>query len=111
MDAVYYSEILHGFLKSPHEKKIAFAVENIEYRFKNGAIGLHALSFSTQSGQLVGVMGGSGAGKSTLLNILNGSNPPSKGNVLINGLNLHGEQEKLEGIIGNIPQDDLLFED
>ena len=56
-------------------------------------------------------MGGSGAGKSTLLNILNGSNAPSKGNVLINGINLHRESEKLEGIIGNIPQDDLLFED
>lgn len=111
MDAVYYSEILHRFLKSSEEKKITFAIENIEYRFKNGAIGLHTLSFTTSSGNLVGVMGGSGAGKSTLLNILNGSNAPSKGNVFINGMNLHHEQEKLEGIIGNIPQDDLLFED
>jgi ABC-type multidrug transport system ATPase subunit len=111
MDAVYYSEILHAFLKSPHEKKISFDVDNIEYRFKSGTIGLHALNFATASGKLVGVMGGSGAGKSTLLNILNGSNPPSKGNVLINGINLHNESEKLEGIIGNIPQDDLLFED
>src|SRR5436853_657020 len=111
MDAVYYSEILHGFLKSSHERKIEFFADNIEYRFKNGAIGLHTLSFSTKSGKLVGVMGGSGAGKSTLLNILNGSNPPSKGNVLINGMDLHHEAEKPEGIIGNIPQDDLLFED
>src|SRR5258706_2186197 len=111
MDAVYYSEILHCFLKSPHEKQIIFSAENIEYRFKNGAIGLHTFSFSTSSGNLVGVMGGSGAGKSTLLNILNGSNAPSRGNVTINGINLHRESEKSEGIIGNIPQDDLLFED
>ena len=111
MNAVYYSEILHGFLKSSEEKKITFSAEDIEYRFKNDAIGLHTLSFSTTSGKLVGIMGGSGAGKSTLLNILNGSNPPSKGNVLINGINLHSEPEKTEGVIGNIPQDDLLFED
>ena len=56
-------------------------------------------------------MGGSGAGKSTLLNILNGNLTPQKGDVLINGINIHFEREKLEGIIGYIPQDDLLIEE
>jgi len=56
-------------------------------------------------------MGGSGAGKSTLLNILNGNNKPSRGKVLINGYDLHKEKEKLEGVIGYIPQGDFLIEE
>ena len=55
-------------------------------------------------------MGGSGAGKSTLLNVLNGSQAPTKGNVLINGKDIYKENIA-EGLIGNIPQDDLLIEE
>ena len=56
-------------------------------------------------------MGGSGVGKSTLLNVLNGNLKPQKGEILINGYNLYEEKEKLKGVIGFIPQDDLLLED
>ena len=110
-EAVYYSEILQLFLEQKHERKILFSTKNLEYRFKNGHLGLHSFNFSVESGNLVAVMGGSGAGKSTLLNVLNGSEAPSKGHVHINGINLHTERKKSEGIIGNIPQDDLLIED
>lgn len=110
-DPVYYSEILQHFLEQRQERKIIFSAQNLEYRFKNGHLGLHSFTFSVPSGNLVAVMGGSGAGKSTLLNVLNGSESPSKGHVHINGINLHTEKEKSEGLIGNIPQDDLLIED
>jgi ABC-type multidrug transport system ATPase subunit len=56
-------------------------------------------------------MGASGSGKTTLLNVLAGIEKPSKGEVLINGINIHTEQEKIEGVIGYIAQDDILFED
>src|SRR5688572_5262413 len=56
-------------------------------------------------------MGASGAGKSTLLHVLNGSEKPSKGQVLINGIDIHREPKKIEGVIGFVPQDDLLIED
>jgi ABC-type multidrug transport system ATPase subunit len=56
-------------------------------------------------------MGGSGAGKSTLLGILNGQRRPDRGRVLVSGIDLHKEPERLEGVIGYVPQDDLLFED
>ena len=46
-----------------------------------------------------------------MLNVLAGVEAPSKGEVLINGINLHKEPEKLEGVIGLIPQDDLLIEE
>ena len=56
-------------------------------------------------------MGGSGAGKSTLLHVLNGSDKPSQGEVLINGINIHLFPDQLEGVMGFVPQDDLLIED
>ena len=56
-------------------------------------------------------MGASGAGKSTLLHVLNGTEKPSKGHVLINGIDIHQSPEKIEGVIGFVPQDDLLIED
>jgi len=56
-------------------------------------------------------MGGSGTGKSTLLNILNGSNEISSGQIKINGFDLYAEKSKLNGLIGFVPQDDLLMED
>ena len=108
---IYYSDIVSCFLKDDSDDKIHFEVKDLEYKFKNGKIGLHPLRFSEDSGKLIGIMGGSGAGKSTLLNILNGNNKPSKGEVLINGFNLHKEKKRLEGVIGFIPQDDLLIEE
>ncbi len=108
---IYYSDIVGCLLKDISNTKIVFAVKEIEYKFKNGITGLHKLSFTENEGKLIGIMGGSGAGKSTLLNILNGNNAPSAGEVLINGHNLHKEKKELEGVIGYIPQDDLLIEE
>jgi ABC-type multidrug transport system ATPase subunit len=64
-----------------------------------------------ESGNLVALMGASGAGKSTLLHVLNGNEKPTQGQVLINGIDIHRNPEKIEGVIGFVPQDDLLIED
>ena len=55
----------------------------------------------------------SGTGKSTLLSLLNGNLKPQEGNILINGYDINNvkEKNKLKGIIGYIPQDDLLIEE
>jgi ABC transport system ATP-binding/permease protein len=36
---------------------------------------------------------------------------PTKGNVLINGFDIHNEKEKIHGVIGYVAQDDLLIEE
>jgi len=108
---IYYNDIISAFNFDKIKTSIVYEVNNIEYKFKNNVVGLHNMSFIEKSGKLVGIMGVSGAGKSTLLNVLNGVYKPSSGEVLINGLNLHTEQEQLEGIIGYVSQDDLLIED
>ncbi|MFI5203635.1 MAG: ATP-binding cassette domain-containing protein, partial [Flavobacteriales bacterium] len=91
--------------------RIVFKCDQIMYHFKGGKIGLHPLSFSEESGKLLGIMGGSGAGKSTLLNVLNGNYPPTQGKVTINGIDIHHEAHKIEGVIGYVSQDDLLIEE
>ncbi len=91
--------------------KLNFRAINLEFQFKNSSNGIYPFSFNEDSGQLIGIMGGSGVGKSTLLNLLNGNLMPRKGKVLINGYDVHHEKDKIKGIIGYIPQDDLLIEE
>jgi len=107
----YYSSIVAMF---EDEEKAASSVEfcgrNIDFRFDPGGdIGMHNLSFSLHSGQLVAIMGGSGVGKSTLLSLLNGSLIPQKGTVTINGHDINEPAAK--ALIGFVPQDDLLIEE
>ncbi len=108
---IYYSDVVAHFLADIDGSKISYEVENIEYKFPNGNVGLRNIGFSENQGKLIGIMGASGAGKTTLLNVLSGIDEPSKGSVLINGIDLHKEKDKLEGVIGLIPQDDLLIEE
>lgn len=90
---------------------LSFEVKNMGFKFKTGGIGLRNINIAEEQGHLIGIMGASGAGKTTLLNVLCGNEKPSEGEVLINGLNLHTQSEELEGVIGLIPQDDLLIEE
>ena len=108
---VYYSDVVAHFLADLTANKISFEVKNLDFKFPNGATGLRNISFTEGHGKLIGIMGASGAGKTTLLNVLCGLEKPCKGEVLINGINLHTDREKLEGVIGYIPQDDLLIEE
>ena len=106
---IYYSDVVSRYAEDKIKSKIVFAVRNVEYRFKNGKLGLHDISFTEYSGSLVGIMGASGAGKSTLLNVLNGSTPPTGGSVKINDVSIHTQKDEIEGIIGHVSQDDLLI--
>ena len=108
---IYYSDIIAQFLSETNDEKIEFTANNIEYEFSSGKKGLHDFTFKEESGRLVGIMGGSGSGKSTLLNVLNGNYPPSSGEIKINGIGLYESPKLLEGVIGFVPQDDLLIEE
>lgn len=108
---IYYSDVVSRYLEDTTFSKISYTASGIEYRFPNGDIGLRDINFSENHGKLIGIMGASGAGKTTLLNVLCGTSAPTQGEVLINGVNLHKSKKEVEGVIGLIPQDDLLIEE
>jgi len=109
---IYHWDITMLFLKEEFKSsRVVYEVNNLEYKFKSGEIGIHQMSFKGESGRMIGIMGASGAGKSTLLSVLNGTNPPSGGEVLINGISIHKDKDKVKGHIGYVSQDDLLIED
>lgn len=110
-EPVYYSDIVSLFLNENQEYKISFEANDILYKFPSGKIGLRDITIAEESGKLIGLMGASGSGKSTLLNVLNGNLQPSKGQVLINGIDIHKSHNETAGMIGYVPQDDLLIEE
>ena len=107
----YYSEIANSFSTKYDYTKLKFSVSNLEYTFPNGKKALHNINLEEKSGTLVGIMGASGAGKTTLLNTLCGLEKPSAGIISINEVDVFNSTELIDGLIGYIAQDDLLFED
>jgi ABC-type multidrug transport system ATPase subunit len=108
---IYYHDIVSKFLIGKDNIQLYFNAYDIEFKFDDGQNGIQTFNVSEESGQLIGIMGGSGVGKSTLLNVLNGKYPLHSGQITINGHDIHGDYEQLEGLIGYIPQDDLLIEE
>ncbi|SMO50871.1 ABC-type multidrug transport system, ATPase component [Saccharicrinis carchari] len=111
MPPVYYGKVSEVFVQKKESGRIMLKARDVVYKFNDKQIGIHAFSFTGRSGQLVGIMGGSGTGKSTLLNVLNGSYRMSSGSIHINGLDIHEQKEALKGVIGHVPQEDLLIEE
>ena len=111
--ALYYSDIIRHFISEHETSRLSFRAQNIEYQFPNGGLGLRDVNIVEGPGKLIGIMGASGAGKTTLMNVLAGIMKPSKGKIVINGIDIYSERdkEKIKGVIGYISQDDLLIEE
>lgn len=108
---VYYADVASRFFHASRKIQIDFTAKEISYRFKKSTNGIHPFSLTATSGELIGVMGGSGVGKSTLLNVLNGNLKLNDGQILINGFDLEKDHDALQGMIGFVPQDDLLIDE
>lgn len=109
--SVYYIDILNGYRSKLNANQINFLARDIEFKFPNSENGIHKFSFKAESGELIGVMGGSGAGKSTLLRLLSGNYTPKSGAVYFNGYDVLKSESEIKGIIGYVPQDDMLIEE
>lgn len=86
--------------------------EDVSFHY-NGAARykvLEDLSFSTEPGQVVAILGATGAGKSTLVNLIPRFYDPRSGTVKINGLDLRKvEEDSLLRGMGIVPQESVLF--
>jgi len=110
-DPIYFSTITNYFYETESAPQLTFEAKDINFFFKSGHQGLHDINIIEKSGNLIALMGASGSGKSTLLSVLNGNKKPHKGHVLINSISIHEQQDQLRGVIGYVPQDDLLIEE
>lgn len=62
-------------------------VKNVYFTYPSGVEALQGVSLKIRNGEFVAIMGQNGAGKTTLVKHFNGLLKPSKGNVLVDGIN------------------------
>ena len=73
---------------------------------------LHDISLTVRKGQTIALVGQSGSGKSTLVDLIPRYHDISEGEILIDGVNIKDLQiRSLRGIIGNVNQEAILFND
>ncbi len=108
---MYFSDIISQFSQDQSAHKLTFVADHVYHFFDDGTIAIKDFNFSSDQGKIVGILGSSGSGKTTLLNILSGLIQPRYGEIRINGISIFSPESDLEGVIGYVPQDDLLVED
>lgn len=108
---IFYSDIINKFLNESFTDSVTLIADINEHRHPNGKKALHSIYIHEKSGSLIGIMGASGSGKTTLLNVLSGNDKLSDGTILINGQPVSHDNKEIDGVIGFIPQDDLLIEE
>ncbi len=77
-------------------------VDSLYKNFKMGKIEVEVIkniSLTVEEGEFVSIMGPSGSGKSTLLYLMGGLDKPTKGSVLINGVNIAKLRDKKMSIM------------
>jgi ABC-type multidrug transport system ATPase subunit len=72
---------------------------------------LKDISLSVKPGEFVCVLGPSGAGKTTLVRALLGQLTPSKGEIRFGSLRVSGDSELLNGLIGYVPQKEIVHDE
>ncbi|WP_129045614.1 ABC transporter ATP-binding protein [Companilactobacillus metriopterae] len=83
-------------------------IENITKKYGSNTV-LKNISFTSESGEIVALIGENGAGKSTLINIINNLTERSSGKVMIFG-NTSIKDKSLRERIGVMPQQDISLE-
>jgi len=92
--------------------KNAITIENVSFAYTEGRTVLENISITIQKGQTIALVGQSGSGKSTLVDLIPRYHDVTAGSIKIDGedvrnLSIHS----LRGIIGNVNQEAILFND
>jgi ATP-binding cassette subfamily B multidrug efflux pump len=93
------------------EIKGALELKNVSLRYPETQIqALENISLKIPTGTTLGILGNIGSGKSTLLDLITRLYDPSKGKILLDGIDLKEYTlEQLREAIGSIPQNAFLF--
>lgn len=86
-------------------------IEKLEFSYEDGQPILENIDLQVQAGSSLALVGSSGAGKSTLAALLAGFYPPSRGKILIDGIDLTARSlAEYRSQLGIVFQDDFLFD-
>lgn len=89
-------------------------IKNVTKVYKNGVTALSDVKLEIKKGEFVFITGGSGSGKSTLIKLLYREEKPTKGNVIVGGINVSKLKNRkvyqLRRKIGIVFQDYKLLE-
>lgn len=72
---------------------------------------LDGVSFSIETGEIVGFLGPNGAGKTTMMKIITGFIPQTSGEVTVNGLSVLTNSLKVKKQIGYLPENNPLYDE
>lgn len=85
-------------------------IKNLVRKFGSN-FALDDISFTIKEGEIVGFLGPNGAGKSTTMNIITGYLSPTKGQVLVDGIDVFEEPTSVKKLIGFLPEQPPLYMD
>lgn len=120
-DALIYSEGFFDILESEHQKeesgtyipqKIFGKIElkNVDFVYPNGTKALHDVSMTITPNETTALVGLSGAGKSTVVNLLDKFYAPTRGTILLDGVDLADyDTAELRKHIGLVLQKNHIF--
>ena len=63
-------------------------IKHVEKKYRNGVTAIYDLNLAIEKGSFVFVIGGSGSGKSTLIKMLYREEKPTKGQIIVGGLDV-----------------------
>ena len=79
------------------------------HKYYGPVAALDGVSFSVDSGEIIGLLGPNGAGKTTLMKILAGYLHPTSGAAVINGIDVLEQPHKVQEMIGYLPENAPLY--
>ncbi len=101
---------LSGEVLKEAKGKVEF--KNVSFGYQNKNLILNEINLLALPGQKIAVVGGSGEGKTTLVDLLSLYFLPSKGKILIDGIDVRNlNLQFLRKIIAYVPQEIILFND
>lgn len=106
----FYSNLEHNNSKFDFKNEIALKDLSFNYDDQGSDI-LKSIDFKIKKNEFIGIIGTSGSGKSTLVDLILGLLVPNKGEILVDGENIHSKISAWQKLIGYVPQDIYLTDD
>lgn len=86
--------------------------DNVSFEYEDGREILHGIDLEIPKGQTIAIVGASGAGKSTLVDLIPRFYDVTGGSITLDGVDIRQlSLRDLRGLIGNVNQEPILFND